>query len=119
MSILYLISTTAFNAIVSLQALSLNVSYIPPILFILLKKIRGQEIPYGAFKLGRFGIATNLLALGYLCFVCIWIPFPTILPVTSKNFNYAGPLLGVIIIAALLDWFISGRKRFQVPVKEM
>jgi choline transport protein len=96
----------------------LNVSYIPPILFILLRKIRGQHIPYGAFKLGRFGIATNVVALGYLFFVIIWIPFPTELPVTGNNMNYAGPLLGAIIIAALLDWIISGHKRFKIPVPQ-
>ena len=96
----------------------MNVSYIPPILFILLRKIRGQHIPHGAFKLGRFGIATNVVALGYLFFVIIWIPFPTELPVTGNNMNYAGPLLGAIIIAALLDWIISGHKRFKIPVPQ-
>ena len=25
--------------------------------------------------------------------------------------------MGAVILFALLDWFISGRKRFQVPVK--
>ena len=96
----------------------MNVSYVPPILFILIRKIRGQYIPYGAFKLGRYGIATNLVALGYLIFVIMWIPFPTVLPVTGSNMNYSGPLLGVIIIAALLDWTISGRKRFKIPVPQ-
>ena len=37
------------------------------------------------------------------------------LPVTAKNFNYAGPIMGAVIIIALADWFISGYKRFQVP----
>jgi len=91
------------------------VSYIPPILFITLKKLRGQHIEYGVFKL-RYGIAVNLVALGYLFFIIIWIPFPSELPVTGNNMNYAGPLLGALIIAALLDWTISGRKRFKIPV---
>ena len=37
------------------------------------------------------------------------------LPVTAKNFNYAGPIMGAVIVLALADWFISGHKRFQVP----
>jgi hypothetical protein len=98
----YVISTTPFNAIISLQTISLSVSYIPPILFFMLRKIRGEHIPYGPFKLGRYGIATNVLALAYL-YVVIWMPFPTMLPVTGSNMNYAGPLLGTVIVGALVD----------------
>ena len=79
----------------------------------MLRKIRGQHINYGVFKLGRYGIPINLIALGYLIFVVIWMPFPTTLPVTGTNMNYAGPLFGAVIIGALLDWFISGHKRFD------
>ena len=80
----------------------------------MLRKIRGQHINYGVFKLGRFGIAVNLVALIYLIFVVIWIPFPPMLPVTASNFNYAGPLFALVVFGALLDWKISGHKRFQV-----
>jgi choline transport protein len=82
----------------------------------MLRKICKQRVEYGDFKLGRYGIVTNLIALGYLLFVVIWIPFPTMLPVTGSNMNYAGPVFAVVIIGALLDWAISGRKRFDVPV---
>jgi choline transport protein len=117
LSIIYLVPTTAFNAIVSLQTMALNVSYIPPILFIMLRKIRGQHIAYGTFKLGRFfGIAVNLVAVLILSFIVIWMPFPTILPVTGSNMNYAGLVFGIVVIGALLDWIISGHKRFEMPV---
>jgi choline transport protein len=36
--------------------------------------------------------------------------------VDSVNMNYSGPIVGVVILGALLDWIISGRTRFQVPV---
>jgi choline transport protein len=85
----------------------------------MLRKIRGQHVNYGAFKLGRYGIAINLVALAYLIFIVTWIPFPTMLPVTGSNMNYAGPIFGVVIIAALLDWRISGHKRFQVQGSQM
>jgi choline transport protein len=66
--------------------------------------------------MGRAGLPINLLALAYLVFVVIWMPFPQILPVTASNMNYAGPVLGGVILIALLDWAISGRKRFKVPI---
>jgi choline transport protein len=115
LSIIYVISTTAFNAIISLQAMALSVSYIPPIFFLALRRIRRDAPQPGPFDCGRFGLVINLFALVYLVFIIIWMPFPQVLPVTKDNMNYAGPLLGAVIVGALIDWVIGGHKRFQVP----
>lgn len=32
--------------------------------------------------------------------------------------NYTGPLLGTVIVEALVDWTFSGYKRFKVPVAQ-
>ncbi len=116
LAIIYIASDTAFNAIISLQALSLSVSYIPPIAFMALRRIRGTAPEPGPFSMGRFGLAINLFSLAYLAYVVTWMPFPQFLPVTAKNMNYAGPLLGAVLIGALADWFLNGRKRFQIPL---
>lgn len=109
-------STTAFTAILSLTTLALYISYLVPISLILLRKLEGRHPAYGPFRLGRWGIPINLFALVYGTFVVIWLPFPPILPVTSLNMNYAGPVMISVIVIALLDWAVSGHKRFQVPV---
>lgn len=36
-------------------------------------------------------------------------------PVTSANMNYAGPITIALIVIALVDWFTTGKKRFEVP----
>ncbi|PVI00793.1 amino acid transporter [Periconia macrospinosa] len=113
---IYIGSSTAFEAIISLQGMALCVSYITPITFIAWRRIFGTAPPPGPFTLGPWGLLCNLLALVYLILVVIWMPFPTMLPVTGSNMNYAGPVLGFVILAALVDWMISGRKRFKVPV---
>jgi len=111
-------SSTAFNAFISLPALALYISYFFPIFFLFFRRLSRSDsaIPWGPFKLGVFGPFVNFGAMCYIVLTMIWMPFPTVLPVNSLNFNYAGPLVGVVIIGALLDWIISGRRRFQVPV---
>ncbi|OCL09436.1 amino acid transporter [Glonium stellatum] len=116
LAIIYIASATAFNALISLQTLALHVSYFIPILFMAIRKVRGPPPPYGPFKLGRIGLATNVFALAYLIFVILWMPWPSVLPVTGSTMNYAGPLVGFVILAALVDWMFGGRKRFEVPV---
>lgn len=116
LSLIYIASATAFNALISLQALALHISYFLPILFMLLRKVRGPPPPYGPFKLGAIGLPVNVFALCYLIFVVIWMPFPQILPVTGDNMNYAGPIFGAVVLGALAHWFISGRKTFKMPV---
>ncbi len=116
LSLIYIGSSTAFNAIISLQAMALCVSYMPPILFLAIRRIRGTAPPPGPFSLGRSGLLVNVLALAYLVFVVIWMPFPQSLPVNGSTMNYAGPIFGAVILGAIADWFISGHKRFNVPV---
>lgn len=80
-----------------------------------MRKLAGKHPKYGPFKLGRWGIPVNVLALAFCLYSIIWTPFPPIYPVTSETMNYAGPITIVLILLALADWFTTGRKRFAVP----
>jgi choline transport protein len=111
-------SSTALFAILGVSTIGLYLSYILPVVFIILAKLRGDNVQYGPFKMGRwFGLAVNVFAVVYGIFVTIWLPFPPYLPVTSTNMNYAGPIIGGVLIFTLLDYIISGRKRFVTPIK--
>lgn len=112
-------SSTAFNAFVSLPALALYLSYFFPIAFLFWRRLSSKHstsIPWGPFKLGSFGPIINTGAMCYLAFTLIWMPFPSILPVDRFNMNYAGPIIGAIVVGALIDWCITGRSRFKIPV---
>lgn len=112
-------SSTAFNAFISLPALALYISYLFPILFLFWRRLSSTDptsIPWGPFKLGKTGPFINAGAIGYIIFVLIWMPFPSVLPVDAVNMNYAGPIVGAVVVAAMLDWCLFGKKRFRVPV---
>lgn len=112
-------NTTAFFAILSLNTLALYISYLMPMIFFTMAKLRGDHIPYGPFRLGKFGLVVNIFAICYALFIAIFLPFPSFVPVTAKNMNYGGPVMGAVILFALLDWAISGRKRFKGPTERV
>lgn len=116
LALINIASSTAFNALVSLPTIALYISYFIPIFFLVIRKLQNRHPQYGPFKLGRWGLAINLYALVFIVYILTFLPFPVELPVTAANMNYAGPLVGAIIVLALGDWFVSGRKRFEVPV---
>jgi hypothetical protein len=78
-------SSTALFAILGLSTIGLYLSYVMPVLFIIIAKLRGEHIVYGPFKLGALGLPINIFAVCYGVFVLIWLPFPPFLPVTGEN----------------------------------
>lgn len=110
-------STTAFFAIVSLSTFSLYISYIIPLVFFTICKLRGEYIPYGPFKMGKaLGLAVNFLAICWAVFIAIFLPFPALQPVTAVNMNWAGPVMGAVILWAILDYVTTGRRRWTAPI---
>lgn len=112
-------SSVAFYAVTSLSTISLYTSYIPPIALLLLRKLEGRHPTYGPFHLGKFGIPINIFAICYALYIIIFLALPPVLPVTGASMNYASPILGALIVIALCDWFWKGRKRFDLPEKEL
>jgi len=112
-------STVAFNAVLSLSSLALFVSYLIPITCLIIKRLRREKVVFGPFCLGRFGLAINLFAWAFGLFICIFLPFPPTNKVTGSTMNYAGPVFGLCLLVALVDWFARGRKHFQGPLREI
>lgn len=107
-----LASTTAFFAIISLGTVALYISYIPPITFLLIRKLKGLHTPLGPWNLGIFSVPINIFAICYAIFMIIWLPFPTTLPVTGNTMNYSSPVWIGCMLFALVNYFINGH-RFQ------
>ncbi len=95
--------------------MGLYLSYVIPIIFVILRKIEGRHPDYGPFKLGRWSLPINFFGLAFGILMVAFLPFPSFQPVTADNMNYAGPVLGAVILLALADWFYSGQHRFKVP----
>lgn len=89
-------SYTAFNAILSLAVIALYFSYTMPCLFVFMQRLNGERIAHTGFTLGRWRVWVDGAASVYGLFVIIWLCFLTELPVTAKNMNWSGPIMGFV-----------------------
>ena len=84
-SILYVASTTAFNALMSCLVILGYFAYGVPIVCLL---IRGRQYDReGTFKLGRWGWFVNSAAVGFMSFLAIFFCFPLYLPATKTDMS--------------------------------
>ena len=118
LSLINIGSSIALNAILSLSTLALYISYIIPIVLLVMKRLRNEAITYGPWTLGRAGLWINLYAIIFAIFVCIWLPWPYGPAPTASTMNYAGPVFIALVLVALVDWFVRGRKYYAGPTRE-
>ena len=98
--LIFLGSSSTFNAITAASVVALGVSYgIPPAINVL----RGRRmLPEDrAFKLpGVIGWILNLVGIAWTILTTVLFVFPPETPVTSNNMNYAIAAFGVILLIA-------------------
>ena len=111
--LLYLISTTAFNSIITSAVLYLNITYAIPQGLI---AIRGRKrvLPDHPFDLGWMGYVCNFMSPVLVTVVGVLICFPPELPVTHHNINYTPVVLVALSLVIICFWFTMGHK-FQGP----
>ncbi|GLB44160.1 putative amino acid permease [Lyophyllum shimeji] len=114
--LLDLASPIAANAIFSLTAMALDLSYIIPIF---LRRVF-QNHPDVKFKPGPFymgdgiiGKACNTICITWTLFICVIFSLPTVRPVTPANMNYASVItVGVMVLSSL--WYIIGAHKHYI-----
>ncbi len=57
----------------------------------------------------------NSIAILYIVYVLFFVTLSTIMLVFAINMNYASSLVLVVAMLALVDWVVSGKKRFKIP----
>ncbi|KII90043.1 hypothetical protein PLICRDRAFT_40226 [Plicaturopsis crispa FD-325 SS-3] len=116
--LLDLASPVAANAVFSLTAIALDLSYIIPIF---LRRVF-QHHPEVTFKPGPFfmgdgllGWAANTTCILWTLFVCVIFCLPTVLPVTAETMNYASLMAGGVVVLSGV-WYAAGaHKHYHGP----
>ncbi|KAH7194542.1 fungal-specific transcription factor domain-containing protein [Fusarium oxysporum] len=115
LSLINIGSTTAFNAILSLAVVSLQASYLLPILLLIWRRLfRPDTLRWGPWRLGRAGLPINVIAVIYLMYTCIFLLFPPFQPITPVNMNYAPVVLGGALVFGCFYWPLRVSKRLFI-----
>lgn len=112
---IYLGSTVAFNAILSVSILLLELSYVTPIIIVF---IRGEEA-FGThsrkWSLGRWRRPVNFCAISFALVTGVCFIFPPAIPITGESMNYAIVVFAIVCLFAGVTWLIDGKKNFAGP----
>jgi len=116
LGLLYIASYVAINAVFSITAVALDLSYIVPTAGKLYGYLSGScEIHFrpGPFYLGRWGYAINAYAIAWTLFETGILVMPQVYPVTSRTMNYAGPIMAVVILFSGVWYHLYSKHIFQ------
>ncbi|KAG9315623.1 amino acid permease [Chiua virens] len=112
--LLNLASPVAANAIFAMSAMSMDLSYVLPILF---RRIFHSHLEVkfkpGPFSMGDgwFGTFVNIWCILWVLFISVLFSLPTLLPVTAINMNYAAP---VTVGMATDHWVVVCAERASI-----
>ncbi|PSK43024.1 Choline transport protein [Elsinoe australis] len=116
-SLINLGSTVALNAITSLGAVAVLISYFLTISCVVYRRIAGPELPPSRWSLGRWGLVVNCAALVLLVPLIFFFTWPVVTPVTAETMNWSSVMLCGTLIIAMIYYVFKGRFEYVGPVK--
>lgn len=119
LSLIVIGSPVVFQGIISFATLSFYASYLITIALFLHHRLVNKGLVYGPWHLGRFGVPINIVATCCCIFLITFLPFPLTYPVNWGNMNYAGPIMGLILLATTAAWFLGARRFFRGPILQI
>ncbi|CAI6099914.1 unnamed protein product [Clonostachys chloroleuca] len=108
-------SQNAFQTIVSLGGVAIQIGYFVPVVLLLLK---GRSVLPAdrAYNLGRFGYAINTGAVCWAALIITMLCFPLVFPITSSNLlemNWSIAVFAAAVLLVLVDWIFRARFHYQ------
>lgn len=107
-----LASPVAINAIFSLCAIGIDLSYVPGFIGRLFFS-NGPDVRFrsGPFSLGGYYKLMHGFSTIWIILQCSILALPNILPITASNFNWSAPAVGAVLVVASAAYLAFGHKR--------
>ncbi|PLB51020.1 amino acid transporter [Aspergillus steynii IBT 23096] len=115
--IVYVASSTAFNAFISTTVIVAQLSYAVPAALLLVSRGDTSYLPSTRpFRLpAAVGYVSNTLCIIWAVVLLVFFCFPATVPVKAGDMNYASVVLGVMLVLGVLNWFAYARQRYHGP----
>lgn len=114
---LYLGSTTAFNAVLSMAVIGMYLSYALPIAYMLFCGRGTNRVEVAPFSMSyRVGVATNIVALVWLVLAMFFSTWPNFYPVEADTMNYSIVVLVGWVVVGLGYYIFAGRAVYSGPI---
>ncbi|PYI04993.1 amino acid transporter [Aspergillus sclerotiicarbonarius CBS 121057] len=114
--LIYIASTTAFNSLISLAIIILNVCYVIPQGIVLLRG-RDSALPRRSFAIGkRLGAFCNAISVLWVTVILVFFCFPLRIPTTLRDMNYVSAVISGFVVLIAVGWWGGKRKTFSGPV---
>lgn len=114
-------SSVGFGAFISLIVASYYSSFILSAAVMLNKRLTtpDAEIPWGPFKLGRWGVPVTIAAIAYSTLGAFFSFWPVAPNPNLESMNYCILVFGAVSLFAGVFWLIYGRKHYTGPIIEI
>ncbi|KAF4313593.1 Amino acid/polyamine transporter I [Botryosphaeria dothidea] len=117
LSLINIGSDVAFNAIISLNVVSLMITYSCSIGCVLWRRVYHPEtLPQCRWSLGKWGVPVNVCGLLYSLHAFFWCFWPNATPTDAENFNWASVMFVAVGIFSTIYYYARGRKVYKGPV---
>ncbi|KAF2762991.1 amino acid transporter [Pseudovirgaria hyperparasitica] len=117
LSLINIGSEVTFNAIISLNLVSLMITYTISIGCVLYRRITAPEtLPPCRWSLGHWGVPINAIAVAYSTVAFFWCFWPPQTPVDKETFNWAVVMFLAVALLSTVDYVRRARKVYKGPV---
>ncbi|KAL5498787.1 TPO5_1 [Sanghuangporus vaninii] len=121
LGLLALASLIAVNAIFSVCALALDISYVIPIIakvYISFQKNPEQRFVPGPFYTGRWSVIINLYAIVWTILETGILIMPQVFPVTAATMNYTAPILVAVCGLSWIWYELYWHRHYTGPASD-
>ncbi|RLM02011.1 hypothetical protein CFD26_109119 [Aspergillus turcosus] len=119
--IVYVCSTTAFNAFIGTTVIVAQISFAVPAALLIYRRRSAEYLPPSRpFRVPHVvGYVCNVVTVVWAVVITVFFTFPATVPVTGGNMNYASVVLVVMLILGVVNWFAYAKRHYHGPRLEM